>query len=58
MLQRRAGVQDPDSSCRGLVILVDETVEHIASTDVARINRCRITLVCDGSGLQGPKPGS
>jgi hypothetical protein len=35
----------PDSSCRGPVVLVDKTSEHIASSDLARINRCRITLV-------------
>src|SRR6266567_4885283 len=44
------GVRNPDSSCRGSVILADETAEHIASTDLARIDGCRITLLCLGNG--------
>ena len=44
------GVQNPDSSCRGPVILVDETSEHIASSDLPRTNRCRINRLCLGSG--------
>jgi hypothetical protein len=39
-LQRhwRVGRGNPDSSCRDLVILVDEAAEHIATPDLSRID--------------------
>jgi hypothetical protein len=44
------GVQNPDSSCRGPVVLVGETSEHILSANLVSIDRCRIIFVRHGSG--------
>jgi|GEM_PF-3511592 len=51
------GVQNPDSSCCGPVILVDETAEHVASTDLARRNRVGSRFSATGAASASARCG-